>query len=81
MTQRFEIVLRKVGESMKQTSKNRTLATLTPAEDKAWRHAFCYAITELDYDATCADMYAWQDIVKQFPRLATFEGCTAVVAE
>lgn len=53
------------------------LATLTPAEDKAWVAAFAYALTELHYDPRRADRYAWRDVRKQFPRLAAFDGCLA----
>jgi hypothetical protein len=56
------------------------LATLTPEENKAWIDAFNWGLTELHYGQNRADRYAWHDICKQFPRLRSFDGCRAGVA-
>ena len=47
---------------------------LTPEEDKAWVHAFCYYLDN-GYSKEKADKYAWLDLQKEFPRLKEFDGC------
>lgn len=53
-------------------SKAPKLATLTPAEDKAWVKAFCFYLQ--DHSVTEADRLTWRDLVKEFPRLRQYDG-------
>lgn len=51
----------------------RKLATLTIAEDKAWVQAFNLHFEDGETPAE-TDQNAWEDMKKEFPRLASFEG-------
>lgn len=51
------------------------LATLTPEQDVRWQQAFDYWLNVEGTTEEKADEYAWEDLVKEYPELAKFEGC------
>ena len=58
------------------TQEARKLATLTLEENQAWVFAFGY-YRDNGWVDTEVDKQAWKDLVSEFPRLRTFDGCRA----
>ena len=55
-------------------TKAKRLATLKPAENKAWIDAFNQYLGT-GYSSHGADRNAWREIQEQFPRLKKYDGC------
>lgn len=51
------------------------LATLTPAEEKAWQHAFGHHLDVSKQGQDRAAARAWRDLQREFPRLRKYDGC------
>ncbi|SRR6266404_6349965 len=49
------------------------LAVLNAEEEAAWEFSFRDARTRLKYGELRADLYAWKQVQRQFPRLRKFE--------
>jgi hypothetical protein len=60
-------------EQLIERRERMRLTKLTPEEEKAWEHAFCYWANEAATDEK-ADQEAWKEMQKQFPRLNDFDG-------
>lgn len=55
-------------------------AALTPEENDAWEAAFADVVISQGVTDEVADRVAWEAVQAQFPRLRTFNGCTATTA-
>lgn len=53
--------------------KQRKLARFTDAEEKIWLAAF-YFHKDRGLTDDAADQRAWRDVVKEFPRLKSYDG-------
>ena len=62
-----------IGNIIAAARGGKALAELTPEENKAWETAFAFHIDDGKNDND-ADKEAWADVVKEFPRLAKFNG-------
>jgi hypothetical protein len=53
--------------------KHKRLAKLNAKEESAWTFAFEFYVVQ-NKSNKVADRLAWRDVVKEFPRLAKYDG-------
>ena len=56
------------------TNQSKKRAKLSVREDRQWVHYFCYYLLEGKTDSQ-ADKLAWRDMLLEFPRLRSYDGC------